>query len=79
MMAENANKANYDIHFPHDFEDFKKARRRLVFEELLTTQLALLQLKNSNLKSYAVDSPTATERLIVIQVKNKLLLDNIFR
>ena len=46
---ENANKANYDIHFPHDFEDFKKARRRLVFEELLTTQLALLQLKNSNL------------------------------
>mgnify|MGYP000047700568 FL=1 len=46
---ENANKANYDIHFPHDFDDFKKARRRLVFEELLTTQLALLQLKNSNL------------------------------
>lgn len=46
---ENANKANYDIHFPHDFEDFKKARRRLVFEELLTTQLALLQLKNCNL------------------------------
>ena len=46
---ENANKANYGIHFPHDFEDFKKARRRLVFEELLTTQLALLQLKNSNL------------------------------
>ncbi|CDE90965.1 aTP-dependent DNA helicase RecG [Clostridium sp. CAG:389] len=46
---ENANKANYDIHFPKDFDDFKKARRRLVFEELLSTQLALLQLKNSNL------------------------------
>ena len=46
---ENINKANYDIHFPHDFEDFKKARRRLVFEELLSTQLALLQLKNNNL------------------------------
>ena len=46
---ENANKANYDIHFPKDFEDFKKARRRLVFEELLSTQLALLQLKNNNL------------------------------
>ncbi len=46
---ENENKANYDIHFPKDFEDFKKARRRLVFEELLSTQLALLQLKNNNL------------------------------
>ena len=46
---ENVNKANYDIHFPKDFDDFKKARRRLVFEELLSTQLALLQLKNSNL------------------------------
>lgn len=46
---EKANKANYDIHFPKDFEDFKKARRRLVFEELLSTQLALLQLKNNNL------------------------------
>ena len=46
---ENANKANYDIYFPKDFEDFKKARRRLVFEELLSTQLALLQLKNNNL------------------------------
>lgn len=46
---ENTNKANYDIHFPKDFEDFKKARRRLVFEELLSTQLALLQLKNNNL------------------------------
>ena len=46
---ENANKANYDIHFPKDFDNFKKARKRLVFEELLSTQLALLQLKNNNL------------------------------
>ncbi len=35
------------IHFPHEFEDFNKARERLVFEELLTMQLALLKLKNN--------------------------------
>lgn len=46
---ENSNEANKNIHFPRDFNDFKKARKRLVFEELLSTQLALLQLKNNNL------------------------------
>lgn len=46
---ENVNEATKHIHFPNEFEDFKKARKRLVFEELLSTQLALLQLKNSNL------------------------------
>lgn len=46
---EETNKANNSIHFPKKFEDFKKARKRLVFEELLSTQLALLQLKNNNL------------------------------
>ena len=35
------------IHFPHEFADFNKARERLVFEELLTMQLALLKLKNN--------------------------------
>ena len=35
------------IHFPEKFEDFNLARKRLVFEELLTMQLALLELKNS--------------------------------
>ena len=43
----NINQAIYNIHFPQKFEDFKMARYRLVFEELLTTQLALLQLKNN--------------------------------
>ncbi len=38
------------IHFPKEFEDFNQARKRLVFEELLSTQLALLELKNSYLK-----------------------------
>lgn len=35
------------IHFPRDFEEFNKARKRLVFEELLTMQLALLTLKKN--------------------------------
>ncbi len=46
---EKINEATMNIHFPKEFEDFKKARKRLVFEELLSTQLALLQLKNNNL------------------------------
>lgn len=43
------NEAINHIHFPTDFDDFNKARKRLVFEELLSTQLALLELKNSYL------------------------------
>ena len=41
------NDAVTKIHFPNDFEDFKKARKRLVFEELLSMQIALLELKNN--------------------------------
>ncbi len=40
------NTAIHQIHFPDNFENFKKARKRLVFEELLSMQLALLSLKN---------------------------------
>lgn len=35
------------IHFPSDFSEKDKARKRLVFEELLMLQLGLLQLKKS--------------------------------
>ena len=45
------NRAIKNIHFPESFEEYNKARQRLVFEELLVLQLALLNLKNS----YAVD------------------------
>ena len=45
------NKAIKNIHFPENFEEYNKARQRLVFEELLVLQLTLLNLKNS----YAVD------------------------
>ena len=40
------NSAINNIHFPKDFESYSLARKRLVFEELLIMQLALLNLKN---------------------------------
>lgn len=40
------NTAVEQIHFPTDFAHFEKARKRLVFEELLSMQLALLSLKS---------------------------------
>ena len=40
------NSAIKKIHFPENFEEFEKARKRLAFEELLTMQLLLLNLKN---------------------------------
>lgn len=43
------NEATRDIHFPKELVNFEIARKRFVFEELLSTQLALLQLKNSYL------------------------------
>lgn len=49
---EEINKAIEIVHFPKEFADFEIARKRFVFEELLSTQLALLQLKNSNLKDH---------------------------
>ncbi len=51
MLKENnlwdINQSIERIHFPQEFSDFNKARQRLVFEELLTMQLALLKLKNN--------------------------------
>ena len=40
------NTAINKIHFPNNFKEFELARKRLVFEELLGMQLALLSLKN---------------------------------
>jgi len=45
-MLIKLDEAIHQIHFPASFEDFEKARKRLVFEELLTMQLLLLNLKN---------------------------------
>ena len=41
------NKSIKKIHLPENFDEFKLARRRLVFEELLVMQLALLNLKGN--------------------------------
>lgn len=49
---DDINKAINDIHFPKDFGEYNKARKRLVFEELLIMQLALLNLKTK----YTVNS-----------------------
>jgi len=40
------NTAIKQIHFPENFDNFNLARKRLVFEELLSMQLALMSLKN---------------------------------
>ncbi len=45
----NINDAIHKIHFPNEFKEFNQARNRLVFEELLVMQLALLTLKNNNM------------------------------
>ncbi len=47
---ENREEANMQIHFPKDFQSFEIARKRLVFEELLAMQLALISLKNQYTK-----------------------------
>lgn len=44
------NTATNKIHFPQNFEEFEKARNRLVFEELLSMQMALIGLKNKYTK-----------------------------
>ena len=43
---EDINTATRQIHFPSNFDEYSRARRRFVFEELLTVQLALLSLKS---------------------------------
>ena len=44
------NTAIQAIHFPTDFNNFEAARKRLVFEELLSMQMALISLKNKYTK-----------------------------
>jgi len=44
------NYSIHSIHFPESLDDYKKARERFVFEELLTLQLALLAQKGITTK-----------------------------
>lgn len=46
------NEATNKIHFPKDFEEFKLARQRLAFEELLTMQLLLNNLKSKTISAH---------------------------
>ena len=46
------NEATLKIHFPKDFVEFKEAKRRLAFEELLTMQLLLNNLRNKTTQSH---------------------------
>ena len=54
-IVKKYNLMDYDtsirqIHFPDSFDSFKKARRRLVFDELIGMQIGLLKLKGENNK-----------------------------
>lgn len=50
----DVNNSINQIHFPKDFKSFENARKRLVFEELLSMQLALLQLKTKYTKQEGI-------------------------
>lgn len=63
------NKATKQIHFPDNFDQFKMARKRLVFEELLSMQLALLSLKNQyNIEEEGIQFDSKVKMSDVIQV-----------
>jgi len=64
------NNAINKIHFPENFDEFKNARKRLVFEELLSMQLALLSLKQSYNKE--IKGIAFNENIKMSDVINKL-------
>ena len=64
------NSATNSIHFPKDFTEFNIARRRLVFEELLSMQLALLSLKSQYKKE--IDGIAFNKEVHMSDVINKL-------
>ncbi len=57
------------IHFPLNTEEAAKARRRLVFEELLMLQLGLINLKNTQIKVSGIKFEKKAE---ISQFVNKL-------
>lgn len=62
------SEAIFQIHFPITEEEMKKARRRLVFEELLTMQVALLGLKGKyNDEKIGISYPKEIKMEEVIQ------------
>lgn len=62
------NTAIKQIHFPDSFANFNLARKRLVFEELFSMQLALLSLKNKyEIKKAGIEFSKEAKMMDVIE------------
>ncbi len=60
------NESITQIHFPDTFDMYEKARKRLVFEELLAMQLGLLNLKKDNTENKGIAFPSSVKMSDVI-------------
>ena len=47
---EGINRAIVDVHFPNNYDDIERARKRHIFEELYLLELALISIKENNIK-----------------------------
>ncbi len=60
-------KALFAIHFPKDFDELKKARQRIVFDEFFLFTLSIRSLKNTNLvtnNNFIVNHSEYSERIL---------------
>ena len=68
------DKAIRNIHFPNSADDYLTARKRLIFEELLTLQLGLLKLKSNKKSETALvikdDYSSEFEKLLPFNLTN---------
>lgn len=68
------DKAIKNIHFPSSADDYLPARKRLIFEELLTLQLGLLKLKSNKKSETALvikdDYSSEFEKLLPFNLTN---------
>lgn len=68
------DKAIRNIHFPNNADDYLPARKRLIFEELLTLQLGLLKLKSNKKSETALvikdDYSSEFEKLLPFNLTN---------
>lgn len=68
------DKAIRNIHFPNSADDYLLARKRLIFEELLTLQLGLLKLKSNKKSETALvikdDYSSEFEKLLPFNLTN---------
>lgn len=68
------DKAIRSIHFPNSADDYLPARKRLIFEELLTLQLGLLKLKSNKKSETALvikdDYSSEFEKLLPFNLTN---------